>query len=116
MTSEVSYAWAAGFIDGEGCFYPVKNYSHKDTPYTKVYLTINQANPEVLHKLQSILGGNVGSPRLRNDALSQKPIHRYTLAQKDLSNHIKGLWPHLGNIKRKQYNRALRAIKTGNLE
>jgi hypothetical protein len=61
--AETDYAWAAGFIDGEGCF----SIQLKDG-YYRAMLTITQVDPRPLHKLQHIFGGVV---------LYIKPVAQY---------------------------------------
>lgn len=62
-TSDI--AWAAGFIDGEGCFY--HNGRHK-------CVEINQVTITPLKKLQDMFGGRLYGPRIGKNGLSRKPI------------------------------------------
>lgn len=49
-------AWAAGFVDGEGCIH-IQYRKPSRTHYLK--LTVPQLNPAPLHILQSLFGGSV---------------------------------------------------------
>lgn len=64
-------AWAAGFLEGEGCFYLDK------TGQKYSYLTIfaNQVNPEPVERLLKLFGGNLylDSNRYKY-GLNNKPI------------------------------------------
>src|ERR1700693_657212 len=58
--SELEYAWAAGFFDGEGYInIPVRKTIWKNKTYYSHYLRIgvNHVRPEPLKKLQAVLGG-----------------------------------------------------------
>lgn len=56
-------AWAAGFLDGEGCFTLYKNTNAKYDHERCVSISACQLKVEPLEKLQSILGGNIRSGR-----------------------------------------------------
>lgn len=109
MSRETDLAWAAGFIDGEGCF---SNTRSKRTKLpTGVRLTVGQNDPEVLYKLQSILGGIVNGPYQRpDDGFSSNPRYDYSLCYSKLTPQIEALWEHLGKKKRRQYNAAIDRI------
>jgi len=51
-------AWAAGFLDGEGCFYMQKN-KQRGNYYWTPSLTAEQADLRPLEKLQELFGGTI---------------------------------------------------------
>lgn len=62
--TEVDLAWAAGFIDGEGCINITKRYAkyHQGNGgklYHSVSLSANQISKEPLLKLQEMFGGKI---------------------------------------------------------
>jgi hypothetical protein len=70
-----------------------------------VILQIPQKDREVLDKLQGILGGSISGPYTYQDRMSL--FFRYTLSDSKVAFHIDGLWPHLGTMKKKQYQQAI---------
>lgn len=69
MIKTVDIAWAAGFLEGEGCF------AAAGGKYPSNALTASQSEPEQLHKLSSLFGGRVRQrPRHTTSKLSKKPM------------------------------------------
>lgn len=111
MITEAEWAWAAGFIDGEGCFTPRKTHGGK---YRTITLVVGQVRKEPLEKLAKILGVQVRGPYTRRDGeLGQKPSYSVSLSGARLEKIIEHLWPHLCAPKREQYNAAIDRINTG---
>ena len=52
--------WAAGFLDGEGCFRRHRSASHWQGTEQ---VTAQQNAPELLERLQSLFGGKVGKTK-----------------------------------------------------
>lgn len=99
--SEIEYAWAAGFIDGDGYFTTKSNGTK-----TYLILAVGQSELEPLHRLQRLMGGNITELSLKRNLLAKKRHWRWTLSSRLLSNHIDHLWPHLTEVKKSQYERA----------
>lgn len=59
-------AWAAGFLEGEGCFScskrKYKNRPNKEYYYISIQAGQNIRSKDCLVKLQNILGGNITGP------------------------------------------------------
>lgn len=60
--SNTDLAWAAGFIDGEGCFYISRTMRGK-RPVFMAGLSVSQVSDLPLQKLTDILGGKVYNQR-----------------------------------------------------
>jgi LAGLIDADG endonuclease len=98
MPKKWEYAWAAGFIDGEGCFSLHSNQ--------RVRLSVVQHDLRPLKKLQTIIGGSICGPHGPYSNGSTTP--RWTLsmgAQKQLTEQVQMLWPYLSEPKREQWNK-----------
>jgi hypothetical protein len=95
MSRATEFAWAAGFIDGEGSFLP---HQHNGAPF----LAVTQVNPEALFKLQRLMGGVVKGPYSPPKHKGQ-PYYRYRLGVVELRKAIPELWPYLCGPKRWQY-------------
>jgi hypothetical protein len=54
--AELDIAWAAGFIDGEGCF-SIYRRRRRDRPTYLVGVSVSQVKREPLDRLQSLFGG-----------------------------------------------------------
>lgn len=64
METELLLAWAAGFIDGEGCVSVYDTAQAKDrNPQFQSVITVSQTNILPLNKLQSLFGGSVSPVR-----------------------------------------------------
>jgi hypothetical protein len=62
LANEIDLAWAAGFIDGEGCINITKRYAKYNNGgklYHSISLSANQISKEPLLKLQEMFGGKV---------------------------------------------------------
>ena len=111
--SNEELAWAAGFIDGEGCF---GFYTYKQKPRTTLYgmvkLDVSQANREPLDRLQKALGvGNVSGPHKRKNPKWSPIFHLQVYGIADLQHAIDALSPWLCSIKKTQALEAIEAYR-----
>lgn len=92
-------AWAAGFIDGEGCF---GVYG----PYKTCCVSAVQVDRYVLDRLHKILGvGNVTGP----DDNGYKGVYKYQVAGFQNTQHVYCLlFPYLSPVKREQGRKCLK--------
>jgi len=93
-------AWAAGFLDGEGCFY----LSHRRN-WNQIQFRISQADRRPLDRFAAIMGfGAVSGPY--DNGPRCKPIWVYTATKFETVQSIAArLWPWLCQSKRDQYTR-----------
>lgn len=60
MTEATELAWAAGFIDGEGCISVVRcTQAGVTREQVQLLLDVAQVRPEALHKLVRLFGGRI---------------------------------------------------------
>lgn len=106
---KVDYAWAAGFIDGEGCYGVKRPEKHNGGA---IHLSVVQVSEQPLLRLQSILGGCVNGPYHppSHKTNGQKPHYVYNLSKWGILNNIDHLWPYMCGPKRSQYNRCIARI------
>jgi hypothetical protein len=86
-------AWAAGLFDGEGttCVLAAKR-----DKWMYPRLSMAQKNPEVLYKLQDLLGGKIYKSNTRN-------IYNWNLYKReDVIDALNKLWPFLSEQKKEQ--------------
>ena len=109
--AKAEVAWAAGFIDGEGCF----------TGTESQQLTVVQSDIEPLERLQRIFGG-VGwiSSRVPGTlGAAPKPSWGWHVAKfEDFQQVLVFLWPYMCTPKREQARAAtlrVRAYRLGRL-
>jgi len=104
---QTDLAWAAGFIDGGGCFYVQK------LP-TRAYmrLAVDQADEvpgkpaTVLKRVQEVVGGSFQSRPQRGTRRAQ---HKLIVNREErVHAAAKKLWKYLGPVKREQYLEAKR--------
>lgn len=111
MPRGVDFAWAAGFIDGEGSFYCIilKRRSKTGKVYRYFRISATQADAEVLNKLANILDGRVYGPYKHAGGLGKKPIYKFHLqAGKSALKLFQSLYPYLSKKKRIQGRKALK--------
>ena len=100
---ETEYAWAAGFIDGEGCFHLTNRRKY-------LRLTVGQVRPEPLYRLKEVLGGSISGPR---DNGRGQPTYTYRLCSRELGEQIDNIWPYLSRPKREQFLQKMNEALTG---
>lgn len=71
MPNETDYAWAAGFLDGEGCLgvYVGSGYGGCKTHVVRV--SVSSTSREVVEHLQGIIGGSVTVKSHQREGWSQ---------------------------------------------
>lgn len=112
MTSNTDLAWLAGFIDGEGHFGGRETKGKVNAYYITCYLSISQKDPQLLYKVQRIVGaGSVNGPYLIQTRFTIYS-YRYT-GYKNLRLLLPQIWPYLGIPKKQQANAVLRKYKAG---
>jgi hypothetical protein len=91
---DLAHAWAAGFLDGEGCFYA---YPNNRRSYVAL-ITASQVVREPLDKLHALYGGSVRFQQEKN----KTSTWRWTLgARNPLRACIASIHPYLV-VKRRQ--------------
>ena len=81
MIKDTDFAYAAGYADGDGCFYIGKLNSENRIRYRALFI-INSTSIENMQWFQRIFGGNITTRK--NSSPNAKPIHRYVLKGKNL--------------------------------
>lgn len=92
MKEELDIAWAAGILEGEGCFglNKVKNCSYK-----QITIRCKMTDNDIILRLQSIFGGYV-RPKKPNKE-TNKPLWEWSLyKQADVEAVIFKILPYLG--------------------
>lgn len=64
QTRREALSWAAGFFDGEGCFYEHKNTARKDGTCSIAFkANVAQKDTSLLYRFQEVVGfGSIGKP------------------------------------------------------
>lgn len=104
-------AWAAGFIDGEGCFSLAYRNVKGRNPHFR--LSVTQSDRRPLDKLAAIAGhGNVHGPyKYASRSLSKKSTYTWTLTGPWALSFYKSLKPYLCEPKKEQVARVLLEIQ-----
>lgn len=88
------FAYLAGYIDGDGCFYIGHEKSSKVKRSKKVFcIIINSVNECTLNSFKKVFGGSVQLSKKAQD--NTKPLFRYTLRKRDILAFIYKLIPFL---------------------
>jgi len=99
--------WAAGFIEGEGCFY--RDYFPKDKTRIKTQsIQANQVNPEPILRLQRLFGGTV-KQSFNNCKLSDKckPVWLWGVYGARARGVMMTLYSLLTGVRKQQVKHAL---------
>ena len=68
MIDSYKIAWAAGFIDGEGCIIMAKSYPKgAKLPTYRVDVIVANAEEPPLYQLHRLFGGRIGMPKKATD-------------------------------------------------
>ena len=119
--SPVDLAWAAGFIDGEGCIsishmralirrIRRKHSGSKRAAQYVLRLEVSQVSTFPLRRLQACFGGTVNKERNRQPA-KHKTTHRWVLQHQKAADCLKSILPYLC-VKSKQATIALEFVAT----
>lgn len=96
--SDIDIAWAAGLIEGEGCFVLSKD---KRSNHHKTAIQVEMTDKDTLDKLQNILGGSIiesNYPSKFKRFPNAKPSWRwYQHKQSDVFNTLLRVMPYLSS-------------------
>lgn len=103
-------AWAAGLLEGEGCWY-VTPKGNSRSGYPRI--TYSQVHRYVLDRLRAATNlGKVYGPRRLASRPTHKPHYEYCVwGFENVQAITAALWSFLGPVKRKQAKRVLRAAR-----
>ena len=91
MIKKTDLAYAAGYIDGDGCFYVEKLFVGNRFKF-RCFMAINSTEIENLQWFQRIFGGTLTSKQSMKNG--HKPIHRLVIKSKNLEL-LKNIEPFL---------------------
>ena len=97
-------AWAAGFIDGEGCI----RASYNGAKIRYLYLTVGQKNRPLVDKLIGIFG--VGSIHHSPARPTSSEAHVWTCTSRRAFHGLSLVWPWLGEQKKADFKRAIKSV------
>lgn len=115
MPTDLDYAWAAGFFDGEGC-----SHGYRGGPKSRpaLMLVISQSSdtgpPETLIRFKELFGAQVYAKR--PSTLSKKPRYQWSASAVIATDAMAKMWPYLGQEKREQWNRAVERVLAAKAE
>ena len=105
--------WAAGFVDGEGCF----SVSRSNPKRLKLRFSVTQNRREPLERLcqalSSVASLKVRGPRQRKDALSTNPYFSVEVTGQAAREIAYYLRPALSAPKQEQLQRCFDKIREG---
>lgn len=106
MTHSELLAWAAGFVDGEGC---ISLYERKDRK-TGYYIKLHVANTNKasLERLQALFGGSIQYIQRGSPERNWKPSFAWIVSHVKAHNALVELLPYLF-VKKKQAELAVQA-------
>lgn len=107
-TTHETFAWAAGFFDGEG-WVGVVPYSVKGRHYKRISAHVAQTNLPILERLQALVRcGRVNGPYEHKNRVAHKEYWTFQTSGLQHTQHlICCMWPWLSPVKRDQARTAL---------
>jgi len=109
--TETELAWAAGIIDGEGCFHGREVKGKRHAYYWAITFSITQKYPEILYRFQAALGVGVVNGPYTYDGYTHYS-YRVT-GYKKVRALAKAVWPYMSIHKKRQANEVFRKYKAG---
>jgi len=109
MPESHARAWAAGFIDGEGCLGGHFRFNQKGRAQRSFRIEIAQKEPQLLHKMRDIF--SVGSVVQKGSG-----YHVWTCSGREAFAVSSAIWPWLGERKKADFKRAMRALLAARAE
>jgi len=98
IVNQTDIAWAAGIVEGEGCFILSKD---RRSNYHKAAIQVEMTDKDALDKLQAILGGNIvesNYPSKYKHFPNAKPSWRWYVAkQQVVFDALLRIMPYLGH-------------------
>lgn len=95
-TNEIDLAWAAGFIDGEGCVRIAKNVSHsRVNPIYHVEMAISQNRLDALEHCQKVIGVQSSICRFPDRESFRRPVYLLTYLCANARDALTLLQPYL---------------------
>ena len=114
MTKKEKLAWAAGFFDGEGCFY-VRTERKNGLVRKYVCACVVQTEKSILDKFQQIVGcGKVYTKTVKHKRYKKAWTLQFQRMD-DVTKLVKLLWTWLGRTKRQQYKYCLKIKERRNV-
>jgi hypothetical protein len=107
MRSELDWGWVIGLLEGEGCF-TIRSVGK----YRYPRIIVASTDFDVLHRLQSLVPGNLTGPYdpKANGSLGSKPQMRWTSTKKgDTIDLMKQLLPHMSERRKARIEEVLAA-------
>ena len=101
--TDIEIAWAAGLMEGEGCFYTFMGNGGRSGPY--IGINVTSTDRDVLEKLKGICGGNILS---KKTASNYKPAWQWQLYSKKAVPILSAIRPYLGERRGKKVDDLLR--------
>lgn len=101
MNQMMELAWAAGFVDGDGCIgTPRQTYKGRDNICHRLTLRISQNNREVLEETKRIIGESSFIAKEKRDSKTNRQAYALVYDSAHALRAIKKLKPFL---RRKQF-------------
>lgn len=105
--------WAAGFLEGEGCF------GLRDRKTTKhgrsLDLKASQVNPEPLYRLRALFGGSVYGPYKHRPSMkirNQQPFYEWHVGGSRAGQAFMTLYVLMSDVRRRAITKGLKVWRT----
>ena len=90
--TETDIAWAAGFVDGEGCVSQRAQFRSQNRRTYSLSIYVGQVDPRPLYRLSEYFGGNVA---LRTSWKGGRPIYMWRVTGAKAEWALRVLLPYL---------------------
>lgn len=99
MKAEADISWAAGFFEGEGCFYLVRRKPGQGR--NSASASLKQVNLEPLLRFQSVVGGRIHGPYAGGE--NRQDIYQWQASgDRAVAGVVDMLWDGLSTKRRRE--------------
>lgn len=99
--SDKDLYWAAGVLEGEGCF-TQGAYGSGSNRFRQLVIVCSMTDRDILERLQVILGGTIETkPRIDKRYVNAKPLYRWYITNRIDSERVMNLLKPIMGIRRK---------------
>lgn len=105
MTDQISIAWAAGLIEGEGSIQVCRGKlsSHDGRRLFSFQVRVVMTDRDVLQKLRGVFGGGEILPYTNTQGLGKKQLYRWDVRRAEKVKAVcQAIYPYMGQRRRAQ--------------
>jgi len=110
--SDLELGWAAGILEGEGCFFVTTRKTAKYGPYVYARVMVCMTDRDIIERLQHVTGvGVLERVRQRKDP-KHKPISQWIVCRNQEAIELMvAVYPHMGTRRQARIREVLAQVE-----